>query len=98
MISLTAIIRTKKGTEAAMKRALLDVLEYVREHEPDTKGFFVSQSIDDPCVFTTYERFTDRKAMDLHNSSEKHDKFFEIATPLLDGKAVIQICEEIAVK
>ena len=98
MISFTAIIRTKKGKEGAMKKALLDVLEYVKEREAGTKGFFVSQSLEDPCVFTTYERFIDRAAMDLHNSSEKHDKFFEIATPLLDGKVVIQICEEISAK
>ncbi|MFH1935671.1 MAG: antibiotic biosynthesis monooxygenase [Pseudomonadota bacterium] len=98
MICLTAIIRTRKGKGRAMKKALLDVLEYVKEHEIGTLGFFVSQSIEDPCIFTTYERFTDQKAMDIHNSSKKHDEFFEIATPLLDGKVVIQICEEIAVK
>jgi quinol monooxygenase YgiN len=60
MLTITAIIRAKKGSEAAMRQALVDVAENVRANEPDTVGFFISQDASDPCVFTTYERFTDR--------------------------------------
>jgi Antibiotic biosynthesis monooxygenase len=67
MLTITAIIRAKKGHEATMRRALLHVADHVRINEPSTVGFFVSQDGADPCVFTTYERFADQAAMDRHN-------------------------------
>ena len=57
MITITAIIRVRKGHEQIMSKALLDVADHVRKNEPGTVGFFVSQDNEDPCVFTTYERF-----------------------------------------
>ena len=63
MLTITAVIRARKGEEAALRRALLEVADNVRANEPDTVGFFISQDLEDPCVFTTYERFTDRAAM-----------------------------------
>jgi quinol monooxygenase YgiN len=60
MQTLTAILRAKPGHEETVKAALLKVGAYVRAHEPATLGFFVAQDPDDPCRFTTYERFTDR--------------------------------------
>ena len=70
MMTITAIIRAKKGHEATMRRALLHVADHVRINEPSTVGFFVSQDASDPCVFTTYERFADQAAMDRHNGSD----------------------------
>jgi quinol monooxygenase YgiN len=71
---------------------------HVRATEPDTVGFFISQDLEDPCVFTTYERFTDRAAMDRHNGSAGVAKFFGIAKPLLDGAVTLITSSEISAK
>ena len=98
MLTITAVIRTKQGHEETMRQGLLEVAENVRENEPDTIGFFISQDPDDPCVFTTYERFTDRAAMDRHNNSDAVARFFSIARPILEGDVTLVTCEEISAK
>jgi quinol monooxygenase YgiN len=70
MLTITAIIRTKPGHEDTMRNGLLEVAENVRLNEPQTISFFVSQSIETPQVFTTYERFANEAAMNAHNNSE----------------------------
>lgn len=95
MQTITAIIRCKPGSEDRMKQGLLDVAANVEANEPGTIGFFVSQATDDPCVFTTYERFRDQAAMDTHNSSDAVAAFFEIAKPILDGEVILVTCQEL---
>jgi quinol monooxygenase YgiN len=95
MQTLTAILRAKPGHEATVKAALLKVGDYVRRHEPDTLGFYVAQDPAEPCLFTTYERFTDRAAMDRHNNGPGSKGFFEEAGHLLDGAATIVTAEEV---
>jgi quinol monooxygenase YgiN len=98
MLTITAVIRAKKGEEAALRSALLEVADNVRANEPDTVGFFISQDLEDPRVFTTYERFTDRAAMDRHNGSVVVARFFGIAKPLLDGAVTLVTSSEISAK
>jgi quinol monooxygenase YgiN len=98
MLTITAVIRAKKGHERAMREALLEVAENARANEPDTIGFFVSQDLADPCVFTTYERFASQAAMDLHNNSAVVARFFGIAKPILDGDVTLVTCTELAAK
>lgn len=98
MLTITAVIRAKQGSEDIMRQGLLDVAENVQKNEPDTIDFFISQDPKDPCVFTTYERFTDQAAMDLHNNSDAVARFFGIAKPLLDSDVVLVTCNEISAK
>ncbi len=98
MLSITAVIRAKVGHEAALRDALLAVAENVRLNEPETVGFFISQNPEDPCVFTTYERFIDRAAMDRHNNSAVVAKFFGLAQPILDGDVTLVTSVEISAK
>ena len=77
MITITAIIRSKTGHEETMKMALLEVAQHVNENEPDTVDFYISQDINNPCVFTTYERFASKAAMEAHNGSIAVGIFFE---------------------
>jgi quinol monooxygenase YgiN len=98
MLTITAIIRTKQGREGVMRDALLEVAANVRANEPDTIDFFVSQDISDPCVFTTYERFTDQAAMDRHNNSDVVARFFGIAKPILDGDVTLVTSSELFAK
>ena len=98
MLTITAVIRARKGQDRALRDALLEVAANVRANEPDTIGFFISQDIEDPCLFTTYERFADRAAMDRHNGSDVVARFFGIAKPLLDGAVTLVTASEISAK
>lgn len=98
MLTITAIIRARKGSEQTMREALLDVAAHVRANEPETLGFYIAQSGDDPRLFTTYERFADRAAMDRHNGSDAVARFFAIAGPILDGEVVLVTGTEISHK
>lgn len=98
MLTITAIIRVRSGYEQTMCNALLEVAENVRLNEPDTIGFFISRDVNNPRIFTTYERFTDQAAMDRHNNSEVVARFFEIAKPILDGDVVLVTAQEISTK
>ena len=98
MLTITAIIRVKHGYERVMRDALLEVAENVHADEPETIGFFISRDLEDPCVFTTYERFVDRAAMDRHNNSEVVARFFAIAKPILDGAVTLVTSSELSAK
>ena len=41
MLTITAVIRARKGQEGALRDALLEVADNVRANEPDTVGFFI---------------------------------------------------------
>ncbi|UGY02769.1 putative quinol monooxygenase [Bradyrhizobium quebecense] len=96
MLTITAVIRAKRGHEATMRQALLDVVEHVRANEPSIVGYHVSQDASDPCVFATYERYLDQAAMDRHNNSPAVAKFFDVAKPILDGDVILVSANEIA--
>jgi|SRR5947207_897523 quinol monooxygenase YgiN len=98
MLAITAIIRAKEGCETAMREALLEVVRSVRAHEPATVGYYISQDATDPCVFTTYERYVDRAAMDRHNNSEAIVRFFSIAKPMIDGEVTLVTGTELSAK
>ncbi len=94
MLSITAVLRARAGEEAKLLAALLDVAVHVRANEPGTLGFHVSRDLDDPTVFTTYERFANRAAMDAHNGSDAVAQFFDVARAILDGPVTLHSCEE----
>jgi len=98
MLTITAIIRAKKGHEATMRQVLLDVVAHVRANEPSTVGYYVSQDADDPRIFSTYERYLDQAAMDRHNNSPAVARFFDIAKPILEGDVILCSANEIASK
>ena len=98
MIALTAILRAKSGEEERLRELLMDVFAQVERDEPGTAAYFIGHDPDEPTVFTTYERYVDRAAMDAHNTSPAVKAFFEVATDVLDGAAVIHVTEEIAAK
>ena len=95
MLAISAIIRVRPGFEQAMHEALLAVALNARDHEPGTVDYFVSQDAQDARVFTTYERYVDRAAMDRHNGSETVARFFALAGPMLDGNATVVMANEV---
>ncbi|KWV55569.1 antibiotic biosynthesis monooxygenase [Bradyrhizobium macuxiense] len=96
MLTISAIIRVKRGHEAAMRQALVEVADHVRANEPSTAGYYVSQDVSDPCVFATYERYLDQAAMDRHNDSQAVARFFDIAKPILDGEVILVSANEVS--
>ena len=96
-ITITAIIRAKAGQADVVHQALLDSGEAVRLNEPDTLGYHIGRDTSDPLVFTTYERFKDQAAMDLHNETTGKT-FFATAGECLDGPVTFAVCEEIFTK
>lgn len=94
MITITAVIRVKPGTESIMWEALQKVAANVRENEPKTIGFFIAQSTADPNVFTTYERFVDREAMEAHNAAAIVKELHRLAQPILAEPVILEIGEE----
>jgi len=98
MLTITAIIRVKKGYEQAMHDALQIVAHHVKQNEPNTVGYFISQDDADPCRFTTYERFSDMDAMERHNNSEAVARFFSVAKPILDGEVTVVTAREVSAK
>jgi quinol monooxygenase YgiN len=98
MFTITATIRARPNAQNIVRNALLTVVEAVRETEPETVGYYVAQSADDPCLFTTFERFADRAAMETHNASAAVARFVLDAGSHLDGDVIIHVGEEIARK
>ena len=95
MHTLIAIIRAQKGYEDKVSAELLKVGVFASDNEPDTIGFHVAQDPDDTCVFITFERFTDKAAMDRHNSGAGSQGFFAAAGDLLDGDVTVVTAKEI---
>jgi quinol monooxygenase YgiN len=95
MQTLTAIIRAKPGQDDVVLQALLEVGRFAQVHEPGTQGFFVAQDASNPCVFTTYERFSDAAAMERHNNGAGSQGFFAATKGLLDGDVTVVIAQEV---
>ncbi len=98
MITITAIIRVKQGTEAAMRQALLQVAAYARDHEPGTVDFYVTVDANEPSVFITYERFVDAAAMEAHNASAAVKQVHQVASGILEAPLILETGIEIASK
>ena len=97
-MTITAIIRAAAGKEDLVRQALMDVAQAVASTEPDTVGYYVSQSRDDPRLFTTFERFRDAAAMDRHNASAAVAKFVELTKGALDGPVILHACFELSAR
>ena len=94
MYTVTTIIRAHKGSEALVYAELLKVGAYAQEYEQATIGYYVAQDLEEPCVFTTYERYTDKAAMEMHNNGAGTQEFFVATSNHLDGEVIIVAAKE----
>ena len=69
--------------------ALLEAAQHVNQNEHNTVGFYISQDMSDPSVFTKYERFASKSAMEAHNGASGVRIFFDKAKPSLDGEIIL---------
>lgn len=88
MISLTAIIRCKPGSEALVRGELLAVARFAEDEEPGTAAYFVTEG-DEDGIFMTYERYVDRAALDAHNNGQGAKNFFARAGDQIDSAKII---------
>lgn len=98
MIANTSILRAKPGYDRAIREALLDLAETVRDEEITTLEFRIVQDRNEPAVFTLISRFADQAALDAHNNSDWMNRFLWAAKQMLDGPITLSIGEEIFVK
>lgn len=75
MITLTAVIQCKAGSEELIKEALLTVAAYARDSEPGTAAYFVTRG-NEGGVFVTHERYLDRISLEAHNQGPGASGFF----------------------
>lgn len=98
MISSTTILRAKPGYAGAIREALLDLAETVRDDEAETVDFRILADEQDAAVFTLIGRFTSRAALDAHNNSDVMNRFLFAARGWLDGPMTLSMGEEIFAK
>ena len=98
MVTITAVIRAKAGREDLVERALRAVVAAVKAGEPGTVAYVVSRGLDDPSVFTTFERFRDQAAMRLHNDSRAVAEFVAATKDSLAGPIELHSCRELDAK
>ncbi len=93
MITLTAIIRCKPGSEAHIRDALLLTAAYAEDHEAGTVTYSVTAG-DNAATFVTHERYRDRAALDDHNNGPGATRFFAEAEGHLE-EVIVEVGEEI---
>lgn len=97
VVTLSAVVRAREGKEALVEAALAEVVRWVEAQEPQTLAYYVGRESDDPLVFTTFERYANKGALELHNASSALDRFSKAVADSLAGPVEIRICREIAV-
>ena len=67
-IILTAMVKAKPGEEAAVKEALMSMVEPTRQ-EPGCLCYNLHQSKSDPTQFMFYEQWASKEALDAHGKT-----------------------------
>jgi len=98
MLTAIAIVRAKTGKEGALRGALLEVAGHVKQSEPGTLAYVLSQDKSDPCVFTVFERFADETAMKAHLEAEYVARYFAVTEDILDAVVSHVVCDEMFAK
>ena len=107
LILPTPVPAPKAPVVAPIDQALLDSLIAIFDDQVSadrfvwgatwvTVGYFVSQSADRPELFTTYERFADRAAMDRHNNSPAVARFVAATKEILAEPFAVHIGTELS--
>jgi quinol monooxygenase YgiN len=67
-VILTAMVKAKPGQEAAVKEALVSMVEPTRK-EPGCLCYNLHQSKSDPAQFMFYEQWASQEALDAHGKT-----------------------------
>ena len=80
-IIITARYQVRPQTIDKCKRAIENLVEYVKEHEKGTLFYIAKQEKLNPYAFLHTMVFKDEVALTLHRSSEAAEKFVNIVYP-----------------
>lgn len=100
MVQQIVILKCSLSDADEVEAALIEVVTYVREHEPLTTDYRVLRSDCDEAsvLFTTVEIFDGIALMDAHNASGAVGRFFERTEGLLLEAPTVTVSTEIARK
>ncbi|PTT01320.1 antibiotic biosynthesis monooxygenase [Pedobacter sp. HMWF019] len=93
-VFLTAIIKSKTGQSAAMKRLLLDLVDGSKS-EAACLQYDLHQSTENPEVFIFHEEWASQEGLDLHNSQPHIQKFVDDSASIIDGTTVMYKTERV---
>lgn len=82
-IVVVANVKVKAGTEETFKAAAREVVSPTLKEKGNITYEF-NQSVADPTVFVTYERWTSQAALDSHLQTAHMQKFFGIVGELFE--------------
>jgi quinol monooxygenase YgiN len=82
---------TIKSTHTNEALAILDELITKTREESGNISYQLFQSVDNPAVFTIFEQWKDRAAIDEHNASEHFNKALPALEPFHAAPPVIEI-------
>lgn len=85
----TAHYRVEPDAVTAVKAAIEEFVQYVRENEPGTGLYAAWQQKDDPTRFVHLFIFEDEAAHQTHGGSEAVRRFESVYSPRLVGGPVI---------
>lgn len=94
-IFLTAVVRSKKGSEEALKALLLGLVSPSRQEKACLR-YDLHQSLAEPDLFMFYEEWEDQDGLDFHNSQPYLVTFGEESKPFIEGKVLLDKFEKIA--
>lgn len=98
-MSLTVIakMKAKAGSEKQLEQAFQAMFPGVRNEE-GTLTYILHRSSKDPTVFVFYEIYANQAAFDAHVKTPHFAELSGKIGPLLDGRPVIDILEEVGRK
>lgn len=81
MTSFVATLKVRADRVEDFERLAKELIEFTREHEPDTYAYELVRSRDNALSYIWYARFKDQAAFDAHMDAEAHHR---LVPPLLE--------------
>jgi len=95
MLSMTALLRAKKGEEAALERVLCDLARQVAQNEPGCLLYRAARSKHDPQLYVLIERYRDEDALAAHANAEHYREAVPALMACLEGRPEIALFDEL---
>ncbi len=94
MITLSAKIKAKEGSEAALEAALSALVKKV-EAEEGTLEYVLNKSLKDPSLFMVFEVYKDKAALDHHGTTDYFTAAMKETAAYVAQKPEIEMYQEI---
>lgn len=88
-IHQTAHYQVNTGAVDKVKAAIVEFVEYVTKHEPDTRVYTAWQQESDPTKFVHLFEFADEEAHKAHGASAAVRRFEDVYQPELAAGPVV---------